>query len=86
MSNLPSSDSPQVQLMYELFRGLETKDLGLMAKTLHKDCRYIPYPRSLGLPERSREEWLEHLEQTFHLWTDPKASYIGYHSNTLRFI
>jgi len=81
MSNLPSTDSPQIQLMYEWNRGFETKDLGLIAKALHKDYRHISYPRSLGLPEQNKEEWLEFLGRDFDHWVDHKASYISYRLN-----
>ena len=51
MSDLGSSDSPQVKLTHEWAQTFKTKDIDLIAKTLHKDYRQITYPRSLGRPE-----------------------------------
>ena len=50
-TTMSGSDSPQVQLMKEWNKAFEKKDLDGIAKSLHKDYRHIPYPRSLGLPE-----------------------------------
>ena len=79
-----ASDSPQVKLMLEWDRGFQKRDLGLIAKSLHKDYRYTTYPRSIGRPEQTREEWLEHIASVLSLWTDHNVSYISCHWNPLR--
>lgn len=58
---LGNSDSPQAKLVNEWGQGFEKRDIGLIAKVLHKDYRHITYPRSLGRPEQTREEWLQHI-------------------------
>jgi len=70
-------DSPQVKLMHEWSQGFEKKDLALIAKCLHKDYRHTYYPRSLGKPEATREQWLEHLTGVVKLWTDHEVSCVN---------
>jgi hypothetical protein len=78
MANPESSDSPQVNLFLECSRGFQKNDLGAMAKSLHKDCRYIAYPRSLGKPDQTKEEWLEQWAAVVSLWTgELEVSYIA---------
>jgi hypothetical protein len=82
MADPENSDSPQLKLFQECGRGFKTRDLDLIAKTLHKDFRYAPYPKSLGKPEETREEWLEHRARMFSLWAaDLEVGYIGYSSD-----
>jgi hypothetical protein len=79
MANPENSDSPQVKLVHECRLGFGTRSLDRIAKTLHKDYRHVAYPKSLGKPERTKEEWLEHLAEIISLWTaDSEVSYIGY--------
>jgi hypothetical protein len=75
MANPESSESPQVKLMYELDSGFTRRDLDIIAKQLHKDYRHITHPRSLGMPEQSREEWLKHFAWVMSLWTENVVSY-----------
>lgn len=70
--------------MHEWGRGFQQRDLGLIAKTLHKDYRHITYPRSLGKPEKTREEWLEQFTGVISLWTELEVSYISYYDDPLR--
>ena len=78
MANPESSDSPQVKLFLECSRGLQTKNLDITAKNLHKDCRYVAYPRSLGRSNQTKEEWLEQWAGILSLWTSElEVSYIG---------
>jgi len=46
-----------------------------IAKHLHKDHRRITYPRSVGKPEQTREEYLQHTSEVVDLWTGCEASY-----------
>ena len=79
MVNPESSDSPQIKLIRECSRGFQTRDPNLIAKALHKDFRNVPYPRSLGWPEQTKEEFLEQYVGMSSLWAaDPEVSYIGY--------
>ena len=76
MSDSKSSDSPQVKLIHEWLRAFEARDMDRIANCLHKDYRNIMYPRSLGKPERTKEEVLEYLAGLFRLWTERKVSYL----------
>jgi hypothetical protein len=69
MVNSESSDSPQVKFFLEWGQIFQTADLDLIAKCLHKDFRCALYPKSLGKPEETREEWLERLVGVLSLWT-----------------
>ena len=69
MANPESSDSPQVKFFLEWGQIFQTADLNLIAKCLHRDFRCILYPKSLGKPEETREEWLERLAGVLSLWT-----------------
>ena len=51
---------------------------------MHKDFRCVNYPRSLGKPEQTREELLEHWAGIISLWADTEVSYIGHTSDPLR--
>ena len=78
MANQESSNSPQVNLIQEWGQGFHQRDLSLLEKALHKDFHYITYPRSLGRPDRTKEEWLEQFGGVLKLWTAaPVVSYIG---------
>jgi hypothetical protein len=79
MADPETSDSPQVKLVHECCHGFGTRSIDRIAKTLHKDYRNVAYPKSLGKPERTKEEWLEHLAGIISLWAaDSEVSYIGY--------
>lgn len=78
------TDSPQVKLMREWGQALEEKDLDRVEKTLHKDYRYTAYPRSLGRPEKTKEEWLEYIAGVTSLWTEQKVSCNNFHRDSLR--
>ena len=77
MSSPEGSDSPQAKFVLEWAHALSNKNLDLVTKSLHKDYRHILYPRSLGKPEQTREEWLEHIAKIANFWTENKVSYIG---------
>ena len=82
MANPESSDSPQAKLFHECGWEFHKGDRALVEKTLHKEFRYIPYPRSLGRPEQKKEEFLEYWAGTTSLWaTPPEVSYICCSSN-----
>lgn len=74
MSASESPDSAQVKLMREWGLGFEKKDVGLIAKNLHKGFRLVSHPRSLGMPEENREEYLQRITEAMTLWTDNEVS------------
>lgn len=48
-----------------------------LATLLHKDHRRIYYPRSLGVPEHTKEEWLKFAADFVgKFWTDCEVSYL----------
>ena len=85
MADPESSGSPQIKLIYECVRGFRERDMDIITSTMHKDYRYISYPRSLGKPEENREAWVERFAGVISLWTGdgPEVNYIGYSSDPL---
>lgn len=71
---LENSESPQVKLVNEWGQGFEKRDIDLIAKLLHKDYRHITYPRSLGRPEQTREEWLQHIAGAINIWSQDETT------------
>jgi len=69
MSSPQTTDSPRVKLLSELARAFQTGDVALIAKHVHKDHRRTIYPRSLGRPELTGEEWLRNISEQMNLWT-----------------
>jgi hypothetical protein len=85
MANSENSDSPQINLVRECGRAFQTRDPVLVAKTTHKDYRYVTHPRSLGHPEQTREGWLEKWGEVMSILTaDSVVSCIGCTSDPLR--
>ena len=84
MSDPESSDSPQVKFMRDWAEAFKKKDLDLIAKALHKDYRHTAYPRSIGRPEQTREEWLEHITTLLSLWEDLEVSHTSSSFDLLR--
>jgi hypothetical protein len=74
MSSAEITDSPQVRLMHSLVEGFRNKDMDYVAKLLHKDHRRITYPRSIGKPEQTKEEYLQHTREVVGLWVGCDAS------------
>jgi hypothetical protein len=85
MADSEDPDTPQSKLFHECGRGFRTRDLDLIASTVHKDFRYVAYPQSLGKPEQTKEEWLKGWAGIISLWTaDLEVSYISRSSDPLR--
>lgn len=61
MAGLEGYNSPQIKLVAELDRAYKDKNIDFLSKRLHKDFRYIVYPRSLGRPVVNREEFIGNL-------------------------
>ena len=80
MSGLQTVDSPQVSLVREWIGAFAGKDLNVLAKHLHKDYRFIFYPRSLGKSPVAREEWLEHIRKMTGRWVETDVSCGSFHS------
>ena len=64
-----------MKLINEWHRGFKEGNMDLIAQPLHKDHRRVTYPRSLGKPEQTREEWLAQLASVFKGLTDYDVSY-----------
>ena len=77
MSDLKSSDSPQVKFVHEWNQAVRNGDLDFLAKSIPKDYRNTFYPRSLGVPDQTKEEFLEYIGGFFNLWTEWEVSYIS---------
>ena len=76
MSSVEITDSPQVQLIRSFCEGFKKRDMGHIANCLHKDHRRITYPRSLGKPEQTKEEYIKNTGEVMSLWIDSEASYV----------
>ena len=74
MSSPESFDSPQVKLIREWGQAFTKRDMGLVTRLLHKDYRCALYPRSLGVSEETREEWIARFSGIISLWTDVDVS------------
>ena len=77
MSGLKSSDSPQVKFVHEWNQAVRNGDLDFLAKSIPKDYRNTFYPRSLGVPDQTKGEFLEYIGGFFNLWTEWEVSYIS---------
>ena len=53
--------SPQFQLINEWNDGFATLNVELLAKPLHKDFRRVIHPKSIGLPEQNKEDWIKEI-------------------------
>ena len=73
--DLENFDSPQIKLAGEFSRAFRESDPALLAKILHKDFRRIIYPRSLGVPEVGRDEWLKNAEGVISVTTELGVSH-----------
>jgi len=73
MSDLPSSSSPQLRVVNEFVRGFDERNVDILAKTLHKDFRRIIYPRSLGAPELTKDEWLKNMREVVSFIATPET-------------
>lgn len=67
------TESPQVQFIRSFVQGYEKKDVSHLVKHWHRDLRRITYPQSLGLPEETREEWLQRITELISLWTSSEV-------------
>lgn len=71
MTSQQATDSPQVKLVHSfIIEGFGKGDLNLIANQLHKDLRRIYHPRSVGMPEQTKEEYIEHLAGVISLLPD----------------
>jgi len=57
--------------------------MDFIAKHMHKDFRCTTYPQSLGQPEQTKEQWVEHFTRIFGLLAENKVSRIDRCSNPL---
>lgn len=72
--NTASSESPAVAFMHSWGQGFVKKDVDIIAKHLHHDYRHFIYPKSLGIPEATREEYLQHMRKVISLWSDNEVN------------
>jgi hypothetical protein len=70
MSSQLTTESPQVKVVRTFIEGFRKRDVDLIASQLHKDLRRIYHPRSLGMPEQNREEYVAKLTEFISIWAD----------------
>lgn len=75
MSGVETNGSPQLELVRSFLLGFEKRDVDLIENALHKDYRRITHPRSVGKPEQTKEEYVQHTRELISLWTEMEASY-----------
>lgn len=79
MASLETNGSPQLELARSFLLGIEKGDMNAVGKTMHKDHRRLTYPRTLGKPVQTKEEYLKHTGEVASIWTQgAKVSYIGF--------
>ena len=77
MSSLETNGSPQLELTREFILGIETGDMNKAGETMHKDYRRFTYPRSVGKPAQTKEEYLQHTGELANLWAgERKVSHV----------
>jgi len=74
MSNLETNGSPQLELVRSFILGIEKGDMDEVGKTMHKDHRRFTYPRSLGKPVQTKEEYLQHAGAVISRLKDHKLT------------
>jgi hypothetical protein len=76
MSSRQTTDPSLDDILRQMPEAFAKKDVGLVAKHLHKDFHRAIYPRSLGKPNQTGEEWLREMaEMISYLDGDFKVSY-----------
>jgi hypothetical protein len=76
MSSQEATDSPQVKFVRSFVLAIEERDVGQIAKHLHKDFRRVNLPRSIGIKDETKEEWIKRMEDVVpKVLTDTKASH-----------
>jgi hypothetical protein len=84
MSNQDTADSPQVKLIRSVIDGFGERNVDRILDQLHKDHRFITYPRSLGRPEYTKEEWALRLKELVGLLPEgAEVNYTGFYRNAL---
>ena len=76
-------NSPQVKLITDWNKGYMELNAEILEKYLHKDFRSIVYPRSLGVMERSKEEWVKHAKGVIGLSTEFDVGHTPCYPNSL---
>lgn len=77
MSTFENPETPELKLLAEWNRGFKERNLDLLAEPLHKDFLRHTYPRSLGKPVQTKEEWLENFGKVINFSTEFEVSYAG---------
>jgi len=75
--------SPQIKLLSNLADGLTEMSVENIGKQLHKDFRRSIYPRSLGQPEQSKEDYLKEGSGIFAFATELNVGYTPCYLNLL---
>ena len=76
-------DSSPFKLFAELERACRPLNVDSLRKCLHKDFRHVYLPRSIGEPERNKEEWVKHVADLLNSITVDDVGNIHCHSSLL---
>lgn len=74
MSSTETTGSPRAQFFAFFLEEYKYKDINRVAQYLHKDHRRITYPKSIGKPDQTKEEYIKHTGEVMNYWADVKAS------------
>jgi len=76
-------DSPQIKLWIESHHAFHQMKVDSFANLLHKDFRYVLLPRSLGQPEKTKDEALAQLRGLLGHVTEIEVGNTHCHANCL---
>ena len=58
----------QVEILRELNRAFEQKDLTALSNVLHPDIVHVTLPQSVNVPKQNKTQTLEYYEKMFNSW------------------
>ena len=73
----PMAVSEQLKFVTDWENAFRRKDYDFLVNGLDKDYKTIIYPKSLGVPVLSKEEWLPGLRDVLAIWTSAKVGYLS---------
>ena len=73
---------PQFKLWAELEQAARPVNVDSLRKYLHKDFRHVILPRSIGEPERNKEQWVAHMAESFSSITMANVSKTRCHNRS----
>ena len=60
----------QVQLIRDLSRAYEQKNITVVSNLFHPDYVHVTRPQSIDIPKQNKAQYLEHLQKAFNAWAE----------------